>query len=79
MLELLDMVPNVECRTSSVHRVHGDRGESGVYYAFDTVKPAISTEYRGHLQSRPAVKSLSSPDARMTTLTSSSKPTFSNT
>jgi len=41
MLELLDMVPNVKCRTSSIRRVHGDCGESGVHYTFDTVKSVV--------------------------------------
>jgi len=79
MLELPNMVPNMECRTSGIHRVFGHRGESGVHCNFSPSKRSQCTRQGKYLQSRPAVKSLSNPEASTTTLTSSSKPTFSNT
>ena len=81
MLELLDMMAEMECSPSGVHRAGRDRGESRVYCNFNR---ELLSQWRhvgceADLQSRPAVKSFSNPEARTTTLTSSSRLTVSNT
>lgn len=81
MLKLLDMMAEMECSPSGVHRAGRDRGESRVYCNFNR---ELLSQWRhvgceADLQSRPAVKSFSSPEARTTTLTSSSRLTVSNT
>lgn len=80
VLKFLNVVPEIERSTSRVHLVCGDREEPRLHYNLNTVKPVTKRGWYGaDLQSTPAVKSLSNPEARTTTLTSSSKLTFSNT
>ena len=79
MLKFFNVVSNMKCRPSSIHWVCGDCGQSRAHCDFKWSNRGQSARYAAHLQSRPAVKSLSSPEARTTTLTSSSEPTFSNT
>jgi len=61
MLELLNMVPNVERCTSSIHRIRGDRGESRVHYSFNTVKTITGHEIWRRLAIKTGCEELVQP------------------
>ena len=66
MLEFLNVESNVERCPSSIHLVGGYCGESRDYCAFSTIEPVTKTKMWSRLAIEAGWKSLSSPEAALT-------------